>query len=71
MPGASTAEELAQLREQAARFVREGWVPGHDAYASLSARGRNQLVPDSGHLMMVEKPGVVIAAIAEVLDEIR
>jgi pimeloyl-ACP methyl ester carboxylesterase len=71
MPGASTPEELAQLREQAVRFVREGWVPGHDAYASLSARGRNQLVPDSGHLMIVEKPGVVIAAITEVLDGIR
>ena len=70
-PGAGTPEELTRLRAQAVRFIREGWVPAHDAYAVLSTRGRNQLVPDSGHNMMVDKPAVVISAITEVLDEAR
>jgi len=71
MAGASTPEEMAQLRAEIDRFIRDGWVAGHDAYAALSTRGRNQLVPDSGHNIIVEKPGVVIAAIAEVLSEAR
>jgi pimeloyl-ACP methyl ester carboxylesterase len=68
-PGAGTPEELAQLREQIARFLREGWAPAHAAYAALSTRGRNQLVPDSGHNIMVDKPAVVISAVIEVLNE--
>jgi pimeloyl-ACP methyl ester carboxylesterase len=70
-PGAATPEELAQLREQIARFLQEGWGPAHAAYAALSTRGRHQLVTDSGHLMMVDKPAVVISAVIEVLNESR
>ena len=43
----------------------------HDAYAALSTRGRNQLVPDSTHTIQIAKPEVVISAVIEVLDEIR
>jgi pimeloyl-ACP methyl ester carboxylesterase len=68
-PGAGTPEELAQLREQIALFLRDGWGPAHDAYAALSTRGRHQLVPDSGHNIMVDKPAVVISAVIEVLNE--
>lgn len=68
-PGAGTAEELAQLRGQIARFLRDGWEPAHEAYAALSTRGRHQIVTDSGHLMMVDKPDVVISAVIEVLNE--
>jgi pimeloyl-ACP methyl ester carboxylesterase len=69
-PGIGTPEELAQLHEQIARFIREGWVAGHDAYAALSTRGRHQIV-DSGHNIIVEKPAIVTSAIVEVLDEAR
>jgi len=69
-PGAGTPEELAHLREQVTRFIRDGWMPGHDAYAALSTRGRHEVV-DSGHNMIVEKPAVVVSAIAEVLDKTR
>ncbi len=55
------------VREQVALFVRDAWVPGHDAYAALSTRGRNQLVADASHNIQNEKPDVVIAAITEVL----
>jgi pimeloyl-ACP methyl ester carboxylesterase len=66
-----TPAELAHLRKQIELFLRDGWGAGHDAYAALSTRGRNQLVPDSGHNIPVNKPEVVISAINEVLDEIR
>jgi hypothetical protein len=70
-PGAGTPAELAQLREQISRFLRDGWGAGHEAYAALSTRGRNQLVPDSTHGIQNHKPEVVVSAVIEVLDETR
>jgi pimeloyl-ACP methyl ester carboxylesterase len=70
-PGADTPAELAQLRAQISRFLRDGWGAGHDAYAALSTRGRNQLVPDSTHGIQDHKPEVVISAVIDVLDETR
>lgn len=64
-----TADELAQLRRQVAQFIEGAWAPAHDAYAALSTRGRSERV-DSGHGIQLEKPGAVIAAVVEVLDEI-
>jgi pimeloyl-ACP methyl ester carboxylesterase len=66
-----TPAELAQLRKQVAQYLRDAWVPAHDAYAALSRRGRNQLVPDSGHNIEINEPAAVISAINEVLNEIR
>jgi pimeloyl-ACP methyl ester carboxylesterase len=66
-----TPAELAQLHEQLARFLRDGWGPAHEAYAALSTRGRHRVVPDSSHLMIVDKPAAVISAVVEVLDESR
>jgi pimeloyl-ACP methyl ester carboxylesterase len=66
-----TPAELAQLHKQIAVFLRDGWGAGHDAYAALSTRGRNQLVPDSGHNIPISKPSVVISAVIEVLNEVR
>ncbi|MFZ0733748.1 MAG: hypothetical protein WAM79_15600 [Candidatus Sulfotelmatobacter sp.] len=59
----------ADVREQAALFFR-ALAAGHDAYAALSTRGHNQLVPDSGHFIQVDNPEVVLAAINGVLAEI-
>jgi pimeloyl-ACP methyl ester carboxylesterase len=67
--GASTAEEIEQLRKQIVRFLHAAWGPAHEAYAALSTRGRNQIVPDSGHNIPINKPEVVISAIIEVLNE--
>jgi pimeloyl-ACP methyl ester carboxylesterase len=47
------------------------WRRGHDAYAALSRRGVNRIVPDSTHDMTDEKPQVVIDAIDEVVREVR
>jgi pimeloyl-ACP methyl ester carboxylesterase len=59
----------ADVREQAALYFRT-LASAHDAYAALSTRGRNQLVPDSGHLIQLENPAAVIEAINSVLEEI-
>lgn len=69
--GGDTPAEVAEFHKQVAQYLRDAWVPAHDAYAALSTRGRNQLVPDSGHGIQSEKPDVVISAVIEVLDEIR
>jgi pimeloyl-ACP methyl ester carboxylesterase len=58
----------ADAREQEALFYREA-ARAHQAYAALSTRGENQLVPDSGHNIPAEKPEAVLAAINRVLAE--
>jgi pimeloyl-ACP methyl ester carboxylesterase len=67
--GAGTPRELAQLREQITRFIREGWNAAHETYAALSSRGRHQLVPDSTHDIAGHQPDVVVSAVIEVLNE--
>ncbi len=70
-PGIRTPSDRAELRKEIVRFFKDAWGPAHDAYAALSTRGRNRLVPDSGHSIPIEKPAAVISAVSEVLDEIR
>jgi len=43
----------------------------HDDEASWSSRGRHQLVPDATHYIQLERPDVVIAAIKEVVADVR
>ena len=59
----------ADVRDQAALFFR-ALASGHDAYAALSTRGKNQIVPDAGHFIQVDNPKAVLAAINGVLAEI-
>ncbi len=60
----------AEVSEQAALYFR-ALASGHDAYAALSTRGRNQIVADSQHFIQLENPAAVRAAIDSVLAEIR
>jgi pimeloyl-ACP methyl ester carboxylesterase len=61
-PAAARAEIPAEQAE---------WRRGHDAYAALSTRGVNRIVPNSTHAMPDEMPQVVIEAINTVVDEAR
>jgi pimeloyl-ACP methyl ester carboxylesterase len=70
-PGAATPVETAEFHQQLARYLKDAWRPAHDAYAALSTRGRHQLVNDAGHGIQIERPEVVISAVAEVLHEIH
>lgn len=47
------------------------WRRGHDAYAALSTRGVDRVVPNSSHDMPDETPEVVIDAIDTVVDAAR
>jgi pimeloyl-ACP methyl ester carboxylesterase len=47
------------------------WRRGHDAYAALSTRGVNRIVPGASHAMTDETPQVVIGAIDEVVRKAR
>jgi pimeloyl-ACP methyl ester carboxylesterase len=58
-----------EVREEGMLFYREGWERVHKAFAALSTRGEDKLVPDSGHNIPVEKPEAVLAAINHVLAE--
>jgi len=46
------------------------WRRGHDAYAALSTKGVDRIVPNSTHDMLDEKAEVVAGAIAEVVDDV-
>jgi pimeloyl-ACP methyl ester carboxylesterase len=59
----------ADAREQETLFYREA-ARAHQAYAALSTRGENQLVPDSGHNIPAEKPEAVLAAIHRALAKV-
>ena len=47
------------------------WSRLHDGIAALSTRGVNRQVEGSGHYIQMQKPQVVIDAVAEVVDAVR
>lgn len=53
-----------------ARFQAE-WKRLQDEEASWSSRSRHQLVPDATHYIQFDRPDVVIAAVNEVVAEVR
>lgn len=66
-------EELEGLGIKAvdgARFKQE-WKALHAEQTALSARGRQEIVPDAGHYIQIDRPDVVIAAVREVVNEVR
>jgi hypothetical protein len=51
--------------------VRRGWVELQREFAERSRRGRQVLVPDSGHGIPIEAPEAVIAAVREMVTTVR
>lgn len=51
--------------------VRRGWVDLQRRFAQRSSRGRQVVVTNSGHGIPVEAPDAVIAAVREIVVEIR
>lgn len=47
------------------------WVELHDDIASLSTRGVNEIIPDTGHYIQFDRPAAVIDAIRHVVWETR
>jgi len=51
--------------------VEAAWKAGHDRLAGLSSRGRNTVVPGTGHYIQVEQPDAVIDAVRDVVTAVR
>jgi pimeloyl-ACP methyl ester carboxylesterase len=64
-PGFPAAAKAEIPAEQAA------WRRGHQAYAALSTRGVERVVPNSTHEMLDGTPQAVVDAIGQVVDEAR
>ena len=60
----------AAARAEIPTFQAE-WRRAHDAYAALSTRGIDRVIPNSTHDMPDENPQVVVDAINAVVDEVR
>ncbi|MBY8821838.1 alpha/beta fold hydrolase [Sphingomonas colocasiae] len=56
--------------EQGARFKQE-WKAMHAEQAALSTRGRQRIVTDAGHYIQIDRPDTVIAAVRDVVNEVR
>lgn len=70
VPDPLPAEATAVARaEQAAG--QPMWVAAHDDYAALSRRGVNRTVDRTGHMMQQQRPDAIVAAVAEVLAQVR
>ena len=78
---ADTSQE--QLEAQIPAYLKSTVGPGvlakvfqvnremQQSLVSLSSRGRQVMVPNSGHMIQLEQPGVVVDAIREVLTQVR
>ncbi len=51
--------------------MRRIWITLHDDEATWSTHSRHQIVPDSTHYIQFDRPDVVIAAVTEVVGEVR
>ena len=49
----------------------KSWNELHEQTAHLSTRGHNRIVPDSHHNIEVDKPQAIVAAVTEVISEMR
>lgn len=61
---------LSLKASDGARFKQE-WKALNAEQAALSTRGRQQVVGDAGHYIQIDRPDVVIAAVREVVGEVR
>lgn len=59
------------LTPQDGARMKQAWKALHTEMAALSSRGRQQIVPDSGHYIQIDRPDVVIAAVEQVVDAVR
>ncbi len=66
----ATLKLTGMTRAQADLFQAE-WKALHDDEATWSTRSRHQIVPDSTHYIQIERPDIVVAAVSEVVAQVR
>jgi pimeloyl-ACP methyl ester carboxylesterase len=60
-----------QLTVEQGRQIQTVWKGLHDEEASWSHHSRHEVVPDSTHYIQLDRPDVVIAAVREVVGNVR
>jgi pimeloyl-ACP methyl ester carboxylesterase len=75
LTGVAPLDDVSLKKENMSRQEdtrrREVWTKLHEDEASWSTRSRHQLLPDSGHYIQFTRPDVVIAAVLEVVNQVR
>ena len=64
-------DEQTGLPKRTRAAIAKAWKHNNDELAARSRRGKNVLVPGSHHYIQKERPGVVIDAVRQVVDEVR
>jgi pimeloyl-ACP methyl ester carboxylesterase len=67
---AAMLKALQMTTEQGQR-IQTAWKDMHDDEASWSHHSRHELVPDATHYIQFDRPDVVIAAVKEVVSDVR
>jgi len=60
-----------QMTTEQGRRIQTAWKEMHDEEASWSHHSRHELVPDAMHYIQFDRPDVVIAAVREVVNDVR
>jgi pimeloyl-ACP methyl ester carboxylesterase len=63
--------KAAELTPEQAQRLQAEWKLLHDDEASWSHHSRHELVPEATHYIQFDKPEVVIAAVKEVVGDVR
>jgi pimeloyl-ACP methyl ester carboxylesterase len=60
-----------QMTTEQGRQIQAAWKDMHNEEASWSHHSRHELVPDATHYIQFDRPDVVIAAVREVVSDVR
>jgi pimeloyl-ACP methyl ester carboxylesterase len=60
-----------QLTVAQGQQIQRVWKQLHDDEASWSHHSRREIVADSSHYIQFDRPDVVIAAVVDVVDQVR
>ncbi len=60
-----------QMTTEQGQRVQAAWKEMHDEEASWSHHSRHELVPDATHYIQFDRPDIVIAAVKEVVNDVR
>lgn len=59
----ATAEQVAARRQ--------AWIAGHDKIAALFTRGKNIMMPNTGHYIQLDQPNIVVSTVRTVVNDLR
>ena len=60
-----------QMTTEQGQRIQTAWKGMHDEEASWSHHSRHELVPDATHYIQFDRPDLVIAAVKEVVNDVR